>query len=489
MATPLRTLILLSMILGGGLLLPANAWTAPVQEQDPATGQPTDSQKQSRLDQLLRKALTEAVEAESTARRKVEALLGSTLGNTSATQSSLFKEQVGRLVTLGPAAAPALIDALKPGILRLPALPAATDAESQARRDQARRDQAALRADTQGLGEYRARVAAHALRALATPAATDGLVAMAMTESGLVLLLPLFALETCPEPERAARHLVSRLDGVTEDSDQQALLVCLARMGGKIAITRVRRSLDPSNPAQANLALRALASARVSEVAPELLTLLKAPQGGTAMPGIMAYYRAFPELLDENDHLEAFLTILVERRVTRSKVTASLELLLELRIKPRSKSRGLADDLSESRSSGVAELALTWLAATGNNKALRILIKPLNKNCADTPTYGAAFTRRANLWYLVGEYKDAIEDYQRAIFLDRNRNSEEPWVGIARCHARERRYKSAALALQGSPLKRSELSALVDDPAFKEMARREQYWVGTFYCKKEDMPE
>lgn len=477
------------MALAVGLALMSSASSAPRIQQPPAEPDALPSASTGRLDQLLQRTRRAAATAEATARRKVETLLGATLGTQVSVQPSLFQEQIARLVDLGPAAAPALIDALKPGILQLPALPTGSDEASIARQVEMHREQTILRASANKLSSYRTRVAAHALRELATPAATDGLLHMIQTERGSTRIRALLALESCPEPERAAPSLVTLFEMTSDPADQQALLVCLARMGGKTAIARVRRSLDPTNPAQANLALSALASAQVAEVAAELLTLLEAPKGGSAMDGILDYYRAFPLLLEDNDHLQALLTVLVERRVTRSKVTATLDLLLELRIKPRSKSRTLADELSESRSSGVAELTLTWLASTGNNKALRTLLKPLNKNCEDTPTYGAAFTRRADLWYLVGEYKDAIEDYRKAIFLDYNRNTERPWVGIARCHARERRFKAAAQALQGSPLKRPELSALVDDPAFKEMARKEQYWVGTFFRKKEDMPE
>ncbi len=465
------------------------AQALPFQEEPPAEHKTPDTPDKSELDSLISRARRAAALEESLARRKVTDLLSSTLSSNLEVRSSLFREQVARLVDVGPAGIPALIDALKPGVFRLPLLEPGLDEASLARRKLQEREQAILRASSMKLSTYRASVAAQALRELASPAATDDLLQLIQNETGTTRIHALLALESCPEPERAAPPLISLLDTSSDPTVQQALLISLARMGGKTAIARVRRSLDPSDPTKATIALSALAAAEVAEVAPELLTILQDSKGGAAMTGILAYYRTFPELLEDNDHLTALLSIMVERRATRSQVTAALELLLELRIKPRARSRNMASELSESRSSGVSELTLKWLASTGNKRALRTLLEPFDKNIEETPSYSAFHTRRANLLYEVGEYKQALEGYGKSILLARTGRSDDAYLGAARCHARLGKFKSAAIALRNSSLKRSELSELTDDPAFKEMARKEQYWVGTFYRKIEELPE
>jgi Tfp pilus assembly protein PilF len=461
----------------------------PFQAEPPAEHETPDPQDKGKLERLLSRARQEAALAESRARRKVTDLLSSTLSNNPAVRSSLFWEQVARLVDVGPPGIPALIDALSPPMIRFPPLEPGLDEAAVARRKTQVREQAILRASSQSLSTYRADVAAHALNKLASPAATDDLVQLIQNGTGTARIHALLALESCPEPERAAPALIALLDTTSKPAVQRALLICLVRIGGKTAMARVRHSLDPSDPTQATIALSALAAAEVAEVAPELLTILQGSKGGAAMTGVLAYYRTFPELLEDNNHLTALLAILVERRATRRQVTSALELLLELRIKPRARSRTLADELAESRSSGVSELALKWLASTGNKRALRILLKPLDKNIQEMPTYGAFHTRRANLLYEVGEYKQALEGYGKAILMSYTGRSDDAHLGAARCHARLGKFKSAANSLRNSSLKRSELSDLPNDPAFKEMARKEQYWVETFYRKIEELPE
>ena len=448
-----------------------------------------DKESLGELDLLRSRARREAALAETAARRKVTDYLSSTLGTKVAVNSSLFEEQVSRLVDLGPAAAPALIEALTPEVIQLPPLEPGTDKESIARRTTRQREQAILKASSKNLSAYRAKVAAYALRGLATAAATDPLLLLINNSRGTTRINALLALATCPEPQRAAPNLILMLDAATDPAEQQAFLVSLARMGGNTAIARVQRSLDPNDPQQANVALSALAAAQVASVAPQLLIILHSDNCGAAMAGILAYYRAYPDLLQDNDHLEPLLTVLVERRATRSNVTAALQLLLDLRVKPSSRGKNMADDLAESRSSGVSELALKWQASTGNKRALRTLLKPLDEDIKKVPTYSAFHSRRGDLLYEVGEYKDALESYERGINWDRTGRTQEPYVGAARCHAYLGKFKAAALALRESPLKRTDLSALVDDPAFKEMASKEQYWVGTFHRKAEDLPE
>ena len=448
-----------------------------------------DKGSQGEFELLRSRARREAALAETAARRKVTDYLSSTLGTKVAVNSSLFEEQVARLVDLGPAAVPALIEALTPEVIRLPTLEEGTDEESIARRTTRQREQAILKASSRNLSAYRAKVAAHALRELATPAATDPLLLLINQSEGTPRINALLALATCPEPQRAAPNLILLLDAATDPAEQQAFLVSLARMGGTTAIARVQRSLDPSDPQQANVALSALAAAQVASVAPQLLTILRSDNCGAAMAGILAYYRAYPDLLQDNDHLEPLLAVLVEQRATRTNVTAALQLLLELRVKPSSRGKSMAEDLAELHSGDVKEAALKWLASTGNKRALRTLLEPLDEDIKKVPTYSAFHSRRGDLLYEVGEYKDALESYERGINWDRTGRTRGPYVGAARCHAYLGKFKAAAVALRESPLKRTDLSALVDDPAFKEMASKKQYWVGTFYRKEEDMPE
>lgn len=457
--------------------------------QDEAPAPEPNKSSQGEFELLRIRAQRAAALAETAARRKVTDYLSSTLGSKVAVNSSLFEEQVSRLVNLGPAAAPALIEALTPKVTQLPPLKAASDEESIASRTTRQREQAILNASSRNLSAYRASVAAHALRELATPAATDPLLLLINQSEGTPRINALLALATCPEPQRAAPNLIPLLDATTDPAEQRAFIVSLARMGGKTAIARVQRSLDPSDPQQANVALSALAAAKVATVAPQLLIILDSDNGGAAMAGILEYYRAYPALLQDSDHLEPLLSILVERRATRTSITAALQLLLELRVKPASRGKSMGEDLAESRSSGVKEVALKWLASTGNKRALRTLLKPLDEDIKQSPTYSAFHSRRGDLLYEVGEYKDALDSYERGINWDRTGRQEAAYVGAARCHAYLGKFKAAAIALRKSPLKRTELSALVDDPAFKEMASKEQYWVGTFHRKAEDMPE
>lgn len=359
-----------------------------------------------------------------------------------------------RLLDLGPEAAPLLAVYLDPG------------------------------SDPDDGAVFRTRQVVQVLRELASPAITDQLIAATAAGSVVGRLNALAVLETSPDRKRVA-PVVRALYEASSGRLRTGAMLTLARLGGPESEAVLSAALDDPDPEVVDLALHALGEVESAGVTTQVLELCRAEAGSRHVGGIGRFFVAQPGLLEEQDNLISLVELLARSDAPRDDTVEVLEAMLPLELSFRSKVVEAMEPLAEHANADVQEAALVLLARGGVKSARRDLLRPYNERIAGRRTSDDAYTERGDVWYRIGEYSEAIKDYKDAVRLMRARTKEEePFLGLARCYARMKKYKDAKVQLDLAPVSIARLQELSKDPAFAGML--ESKYRSAFHLPDED---
>lgn len=391
------------------------------------------------LEDLLRRARAEREQEQAAIGDTVEAVMLEleVLSDRNRDRDAVRKRK--RLLDLGPEVAPLLLPYLEPG-------------------------------PDPGAGDiFRAGQAVRVLRELASPSITDALIAALGVGSTDSRLNALAVLENCPEPKRAAPP-VRDLYHASTGRLRTAAMLTLARLGGPEAEELLSASLEDADGSVVDLALGALAEVESPTATAKVLELCRQERGSKHVLAIGLYFAAQPQHFADQEVLISVMELLARTDAPRGDIVRVLSQLNDLNLEIRSKVRKSMDPLVEHAHPEVQESTLILLARSGDKGARRDLVRPYNDKVLARRDDDSVYTERANVWYQIQEYQEAIKDYKQAIKLMRGQTKEEaPFLGLARCYARMKKYKDAKAQLDLAPVSIARLQELSKDPAFAEM--------------------
>jgi len=424
------------------LLFPLSALTAaPVgaSTPGPAIAQSDDGARES-LEDFLRRARASRDAARAAMTAEVTGVLEAFESLTPRTRERDAARLRKQLVDLGTEVAPLLVDALDPG-------PEPSSGVT-----------------------FRCAQVVQVLGDLAAASITDRL--LQLSRKGIVesRVNALAVLRTSPEPGRVA-PVVRDLYRTAEGTVRQAALVTLASMGGKEATALLVEALSDEDAEIVDLALRSLGAAKNLAVSEDVRRLASGERGPTHVESLTDYYAEFPDLVEESDHLLALIGLAAHNGVPRDAAVRLITMLTELEIEPRSSAKRALEPLTKHVNDELREATLALLARAGDKGARRRLLEPYTDRISRQRDFDRVYTERGDVYYRIAEYPSAIKDYKQAIELRSRRASSapEPYLGMARCYARMKRYKDAATQLEDAPVSLLTLRELADDPAFALM--------------------
>jgi len=352
-----------------------------------------------------------------------------------------LEDQRKRLVALGTEVAPLLVDLIDPG--------------------EGAEDPAILRAAT----------VANALVEQPSPAITARLVEIARGGTPPGRLNAVRVLATSPDPKRAG-EILAELSRTAQGELRRAALVGLARMGGADSAKTLETSLQSPDPAAVQMTIEALAEARAAAFAPQVLAIASVTHQVTPyVSAILAYYRTCPEVVDKA-HVQALVRIAGEVSVGNELRARVLDLLPRFSEKFDSDVKKELKQLGTSPTRDIREGALVALVMAGDRGAHKELLADYDDQIDRNKTWPASYEARANILYRIGEYRDAIRDYQKSLELsakDFRARTEDSYIGLARCFAQQGRLKEASQTLEKAPISRKQLAELAAEPVFQKV--------------------
>lgn len=356
-------------------------------------------------------------------------------------------EQRKRLVALGPEVAPLLVELIDPG--------------------EGAEDPAILRATT----------IAKALAEQPSPAITARLVEIARGGTPQGRLNAVRALATSPDPARAV-EVLAELSRNAQGELRRAALVGLARLGGPECAKALDTAIQSPDPATVQSTIEALAEARAAAYAPKVLAIASVTHQATPyVSAILAYYRACPEVVDKA-HVQALVRIAGEVAVGNELRARVLDLLPRFSDKFDGDIKKDLKQLSTSPTREIREGALVTLVLAGDRAARKDLITDYDDQIDRNKTWPASYEARANVLYRIGEYRDAIRDYQKALELsakDFRARTDDAYIGLARCYAQQGKLKEASQSLEKAPISRKQLAELAAEPVFAKVAEHKTF--------------
>jgi tetratricopeptide (TPR) repeat protein len=154
---------------------------------------------------------------------------------------------------------------------------------------------------------------------------------------------------------------------------------------------------------------------------------------------LLAYYRACPEVVDKA-HVQALVRIAGELAVGNELRAKVLEFLPRFSEKFDAEVKKDLKTLAASPAREIREGALVTLVLAGDRAARKDLMTDYDDQIERNKTWPASYEARANVLYRIGEYRDAIRDYQKSLSLSANdfrARTEESYIGLARCFAQQ----------------------------------------------------
>jgi HEAT repeat protein len=396
------------------------------------------------LEDLLRRARVESTKVAAALTGEVQMILGELEVLPLRTRAQGAEKLRRKLVELGPGVAPLLLPALEPG----PADPATGEVDAEAR--------------------FRAAQVAQVLQELRSRTITDALIELARTGTETGRVHALAVLGASPEPRRVAPIIHAVFESET-GAVRLAALSALAELGGPEASARLAAALAHEEPEVVETALLAVAQARNREVEPHVLALLGSKRAPFNVRPVLEYYRALPELL-EREHLLALAELAANPDVNRGDTVRILDMLRELEVGLDRNTKRALEPLETSANNLVAEAALALLARAGDKRARRLYLASYEEDVQRQEDYPEPYVARGHALYRIGDLTSASRDYRTAIKLENAGNRDhEPYVGLAKCYAAQKRYKDASDYLERSPLSTTRLRELAKEPVFADM--------------------
>lgn len=301
------------------------------------------------------------------------------------------------------------------------------------------------------------------------------LIKMATTGSSSGRRLAIQVLGYSQEASRVSPVLRELYAG--ESPPRGTLLTSLARLNGPGDLSFVTDQLRSEEREEISAALYALATAKVSGAADQVLVFAADTREAAAhVKEICAWYQACPEVFDKQ-HGASILELTKSSRVNLEDRIALVKLLsINERHWPSGAKKAL-ETLADSGSTELREAVLIALVLSGDRGAKKELLLPYQESLQRSGRWADAWIDLASIEYRIKEYRDAIKHYDQAMKLGRidTRRQRDVYLGLARCYALEKKYKDAQQWLQRAPISRKQLAELADDPDFREMAAHSKY--------------
>lgn len=286
----------------------------------------------------------------------------------------------------------------------------------------------------------------------------------------------LTVLANSDDPERVGPFLRERFEAAKGDI-KGSLLATIAALGGERNEAFLGQVLSDKDPAVVRMSIEALISARVEAAAPRIMLLMRAPQAAAPHARqIVGYYRACPEVLDE-DHCDALVSFLDGLTTRPDEAVLVLALLSDYHEVWGSKLKKRLKTISETSTPRIANGALIALARDGDRNAKKKLLEPYDDRIDDNELLSSAWESRADIRYLIGDYKNAIKDYTEALRKGESFGRPQPdsYIGLAKSYAQLGKQKDAAEWLDKAPISISKLRALATEPVFAELVASDKY--------------
>jgi hypothetical protein len=356
-------------------------------------------------------------------------------------------EQKDRLVALGAECAPILVESIDPG--------------------ENPDDTARLRAGT----------ITQALVELRSPVITARLVEIARTGSPEGRLNAAKDLCASPDTERASA-ILTELFRTAQGELRRVALIGIARMGGAENEKVVATALSAGSADTIKVCLEALAAAHATSYAPRVLKLASSPRDAAPyVEEILGYYRACPEVVDK-PLLLALVRLAGELNVSNENRGRVLELLPKFSDKFDAETKKELHTLAASPTREVREGALVTLYLSGERSAKKELLADYDEQIDKNKQWAASYEARGNVLYRIGEYRDAMRDYQKSLVLaasDIRARTENAYVGLARCYMQQGKLKEASQELEKAPLSRKQLGDISREPVFKKLVEHPKF--------------
>jgi tetratricopeptide (TPR) repeat protein len=284
-------------------------------------------------------------------------------------------------------------------------------------------------------------------------------------------------LSTSPEPERAAPALIGIYRGGLPELRGPAL-DALARMGGPAANAALEEALGDGRVEVVRAALQALAQAKSTALDDRILRITATPGDALrVLDSLLAWYRSAPEGVD-SAHVAALVKLAADPAAPAVERARVLEVLPRFADKFDSDIKKNLHSITESPAREMREGALVVLALSGDKNARRDLLSEFDERIARNEGYAAGYEERANVYYRIGEYREAVKDFNQAIRLsadDLRARQDTAYIGLARSYARWGKLKEAAQSLEKAPLTRQQLGELKTEPAFAKLLENSKY--------------
>jgi len=356
-------------------------------------------------------------------------------------------EQKSRLVALGTESATLLVDRIDPG----------DDPDEGAK--------------------LRARTITQALVELRSPAITARLVEIVRNGTPEGRVNAARALAASPEVERAGAALVEVFQS-SQGELRRAALMGVAQLGGERSEKVVSQALAAGDGEAIRLALDALAGAHGTAFASKVLKLAAAPrEAAPYVEELLGYYRACPETLDKS-HLLALVRLAGEIGVTNENRGRILDFLPRYSDKFDAEIKKELHVLAGSPTREVREGALATLYLSGERSARKELLADYDEQIDKNKQWPASYEARANVYYRIGEYREAIKDYQKSLLLAANEiraRTDGCHIGLARCQMQLGKLKEAHAELEKAPLSNKQIADLGKDPLFQKLVEHPKF--------------
>ena len=379
----------------------------------------------------------------------VEALLHNMEADAMARKLEALSEDRARLVALGAEAAPLLIDHIDPGM-------GGTDA-----------------------AKLRSIYIAQALRELSTRAVTQRLIELSQAGSIEGRVNAVHVMAASPEPERVVPVLTGIFKG-NKGELRDAALDALARLGGAEAEHTLSEALADPAPEVVKVTLGALGGAHNVALAPRILHLAEITRDAVQYAdALVGYYRQCPEAADKN-HVLALIRIAADIAPLPEVRVRVLEVLPTLAEKVDGEARKELRAIVDSPTKEVHEAALVTLVQLGDRSARKELLTDYDLVVERNKNYASGFESRAKVLYRIGDWREAIRDWQTALKLSANdfrAHPEDAYIGLARCFMQQNKLKEAAQQLEKAPISLKQLQELSKEPIFAKLVENAKYRV------------
>ena len=284
-------------------------------------------------------------------------------------------------------------------------------------------------------------------------------------------------LGSSPEPERATPALVGIYRGGPPELREPAL-TALARLGGAAAKSALEEALGDARSEVVRAALDALAQAKNDALADRILRITATPGDAfRVLDPLLRWYRAAPGAAT-SAHVAALVKLAGDPSAPAIERARVLEVLPRFADKFDADVKKSLRSIAESPAREMREGALVVLVLAGDKNARRELLGEFDERIARNDVFPAAYEERGNVYYRVGDYREAVNDFRQAIKLSANdlrARQDSAYIGLAKSFASWGKLKEAAQTLEKAPLTRQQLADLKSEPAFAKLLENPKF--------------